>query len=62
MGGARPVRFGGVGIGRSLRSGQLSFADGTELAAQKLALVPTNDPGMGVIRHMDAGSVRPVTA
>ena len=33
----------------------MSLADGTELAAQKLARVLTNDPGMGVIRHVDAG-------
>ena len=36
-------------------AGQVSLADGTELAAQKLARVLTNDPGMGVIRHVDAG-------
>ncbi len=46
---------GGVGIGRSIHAGQVSVADGTELAAQKLARVLTNDPGMGVIRHVDAG-------
>ncbi len=46
---------GGVGIGRSIHSGQVSVADGTPLAAQKLARVLTNDPGMGVIRHVDAG-------
>ena len=46
---------GGVGIGRSLHAGQVSVADGTELAAAKLARVLTNDPGMGVIRHVDAG-------
>jgi urocanate hydratase len=46
---------GGVGIGRSLHAGQVSLADGTELAAQKLARVLSNDPGMGVIRHVDAG-------
>ena len=46
---------GGVGIGRSLHAGQVSLADGTELAAQKLARVLTNDPAMGVIRHVDAG-------
>ncbi|NUQ33066.1 MAG: urocanate hydratase, partial [Dermatophilaceae bacterium] len=46
---------GGVGIGRSLHAGQVSLADGTDLAAQKLARVLTNDPGMGVIRHVDAG-------
>jgi urocanate hydratase len=46
---------GGVGIGRSLHAGQVSLADGTDLAAQKLERVLTNDPGMGVIRHVDAG-------
>jgi urocanate hydratase len=46
---------GGVGIGRSIHAGQVSVADGTELAAQKLERVLTNDPGMGVIRHCDAG-------
>jgi urocanate hydratase len=46
---------GGVGIGRSIHAGQVTVADGTELAAQKLARVLSNDPGMGVIRHVDAG-------
>ncbi len=46
---------GGVGIGRSIHAGQVSLADGTELAAQKLARVLTNDPAMGVLRHVDAG-------
>jgi urocanate hydratase len=46
---------GGVGIGRSLHAGQVCVADGTALAAQKLERVLTNDPGMGVIRHVDAG-------
>jgi urocanate hydratase len=46
---------GGVGIGRSIHAGQVSVADGTELAAQKLERVLTNDPGMGIIRHVDAG-------
>ncbi|HPF79385.1 urocanate hydratase [Nostocoides australiense] len=49
---------GGVGIGRSIHAGQVSLADGTPLAAQKLARVLTNDPGMGVIRHVDAGYER----
>jgi urocanate hydratase len=44
-----------VGIGRSLHAGQVCVADGTDLAAAKLARVLTNDPGMGVIRHVDAG-------
>ncbi|HZY76045.1 MAG TPA: urocanate hydratase [Jatrophihabitantaceae bacterium] len=46
---------GGVGMGRSIHAGQVSVADGTQLAAQKLERVLTNDPGMGVIRHVDAG-------
>jgi urocanate hydratase len=46
---------GGVGIGRSIHAGQVCVADGTPLAAQKLERVLTNDPGMGVIRHSDAG-------
>ncbi|MDO4760730.1 MAG: urocanate hydratase [Corynebacterium sp.] len=46
---------GGVGIGRSIHAGQVCVADGTELAAAKLTAVLTNDPGMGVIRHFDAG-------
>lgn len=51
---------GGVGIGRSIHAGQVSVADGTELAAKKLARLLTNDPGMGVIRHVDAGYDRAV--
>jgi urocanate hydratase len=46
---------GGVGIGRSIHAGQVCVADGTELAARKLERVLTNDPAMGVIRHVDAG-------
>ncbi len=46
---------GGVGMGRSLHAGQVSVADGTELAARKLARVLRNDPGTGVLRHADAG-------
>jgi urocanate hydratase len=49
---------GGVGIGRSIHAGQVCVADGTELAAAKLERVLTNDPGMGVIRHVDAGYAR----
>ena len=49
---------GGVGMGRSIHTGQVSVADGTDLAAQKLERVLTNDPGMGVIRHFDAGYER----
>ncbi|WP_334172522.1 urocanate hydratase [Sinomonas sp.] len=51
---------GGVGIGRSIHAGQVSVADGTELAAAKLTALLTNDPGMGVIRHVDAGYDRAV--
>src|SRR5881396_296807 len=46
---------GGVGIGRSIHAGQVTVADGTELAAQKLERVLTADPGTGVMRHADAG-------
>ena len=46
---------GGVGIGRSIHAGQVCVADGTALAARKLERVLTNDPAMGVIRHVDAG-------
>jgi urocanate hydratase len=46
---------GGVGIGRSIHAGQVTVADGTTLARQKIQRVLTNDPGMGVIRHVDAG-------
>ena len=46
---------GGVGIGRSIHAGQVVVADGTPLAAEKLARVLSNDPAMGVIRHADAG-------
>ncbi len=46
---------GGVGMGRSIHAGQVCVADGTALAAEKLERVLTNDPGMGIIRHVDAG-------
>ncbi|MET9517678.1 urocanate hydratase [Streptomyces sp. NPDC002994] len=46
---------GGVGMGRSIHAGQVSVADGTKLAGEKIRRVLTNDPGMGVIRHVDAG-------
>lgn len=49
---------GGVGMGRSIHAGQVIVADGTDLAAQKIERVLTNDPGMGVIRHVDAGYER----
>jgi urocanate hydratase len=51
---------GGVGMGRSIHAGQVTVADGTPLAAAKLERVLTNDPGMGVIRHVDAGYDRAV--
>ena len=46
---------GGVGIGNALHAGQVVVADGTEGAAGRLRRVLTNDPGIGVIRHADAG-------
>ncbi len=46
---------GGVGMGYSLHSGQVIVADGTPEAAERLTRVLTTDPGMGVIRHVDAG-------
>ncbi|MEV1170748.1 urocanate hydratase [Nonomuraea sp. NPDC049784] len=46
---------GGVGIGRSIHAGQVTVADGTALAGEKLNRVLTNDPGTGVMRHVDAG-------
>ena len=51
---------GGVGMGRSIHAGQVCVADGTELAAAKIEAVLTNDPGMGIIRHVDAGYPRAV--
>jgi urocanate hydratase len=51
---------GGVGIGRSIHAGMVCVADGTDLATQKLERVLTADPGMGVIRHADAGYDRAV--
>ncbi|WP_431278456.1 urocanate hydratase [Leifsonia poae] len=49
---------GGVGIGRSIHAGQVVVADGTPLAAEKIERVLTNDPGTGVMRHVDAGYER----
>jgi urocanate hydratase len=46
---------GGVGIGRSIHAGQVTVADGTPLAAEKISRVLVNDPGTGVMRHVDAG-------
>jgi urocanate hydratase len=51
---------GGVGIGYSQHAGMVVVADGTELAARKLERVLTTDPGMGVVRHVDAGYERAV--
>ncbi|MEJ6628549.1 MAG: urocanate hydratase [Ilumatobacteraceae bacterium] len=51
---------GGVGIGRSIHAGMVAVADGTDLAAEKLARVLVADPGMGVIRHADAGYERAI--
>ncbi|TYL53913.1 urocanate hydratase [Agromyces mariniharenae] len=51
---------GGVGIGRSIHAGQVVVADGTDLAAEKIARVLVNDPGTGVMRHVDAGYDRAV--
>jgi len=49
---------GGVGIGRSIHAGQVVVADGTPLAAEKISRVLVNDPGTGVMRHVDAGYER----
>jgi len=51
---------GGVGIGRSIHAGMVCVADGTALAGEKLSRVLLNDPGMGVIRHADAGYQRAI--
>ena len=54
------VLLGGVGIGRSIHAGMVAVADGTDLAAEKLSRVLLSDPGMGVIRHADAGYQRAI--
>lgn len=46
---------GGVGIGYSIHAGQVIVADGTPEAEKRLQRVLTNDPGTGVMRHVDAG-------
>ncbi|MNV92434.1 Urocanate hydratase [compost metagenome] len=46
---------GGVGMGYSIHAGMVVVADGTEEAARRLMRVLTSDPGMGVVRHADAG-------
>jgi urocanate hydratase len=51
---------GGVGIGRSIHAGMVCLADGSDLADEKLARVLVTDPGMGVIRHADAGYDRAI--
>jgi urocanate hydratase len=51
---------GGVGIGYSQHAGMVVVADGTELAAKKLSRVLVSDPGMGVVRHVDAGYERAI--
>ena len=51
---------GGVGIGRSIHAGQVLVADGTALAAEKIERVLINDPGTGVMRHVDAGYERAI--
>ena len=51
---------GGVGIGRSIHAGMVAVADGTDLATEKLSRVLLSDPGMGVIRHADAGYQRAI--
>jgi urocanate hydratase len=51
---------GGVGIGYSQHAGMVVVADGTDLAAEKLDRVLTTDPGMGVVRHVDAGYERAI--
>jgi urocanate hydratase len=48
---------GGVGIGYSLHAGQVTVADGSDMMAKRIERVLTTDPGMGVIRHVDAGYV-----
>ncbi len=53
---------GGVGIGNSLHAGQVIVADGTSAAAARLERVLTNDPGIGVVRHADAGYPEAIAA
>ena len=65
VGGATWVSFhhgGGVGIGYSQHAGQVIVADGTPEAARRLERVLTTDPGMGVVRHADAGYELAITA
>jgi urocanate hydratase len=65
VGGATWVSFhhgGGVGIGYSQHAGQVIVADGTAEAAQRLERVLTTDPGLGIVRHADAGYQQAVDA
>ncbi len=65
VGGATWVSFhhgGGVGIGYSQHAGQVIVADGTAAAAARLERVLTSDPGMGVVRHADAGYPQAIAA
>ena len=64
-GGATWVSFhhgGGVGIGYSQHAGMVIVADGTPEAARRLERVLTTDPGMGIVRHVDAGYPEAVSA
>ena len=56
-----PIPGGAVGIGYSLHAGQVIVADGTDAAAKRISRVLTSDPGMGVLRHADAGYEEAVT-
>ena len=65
VGGATWVSFhhgGGVGIGYSQHAGQVIVADGTPAAARRLERVLTTDPGMGIVRHADAGYPEAIAA
>ena len=65
IGGATWVSFhhgGGVGIGYSQHAGQVIVADGTPEAAARIKRVLTTDPGMGIVRHADAGYEEAITA
>jgi urocanate hydratase len=65
VGGATWVSFhhgGGVGIGYSQHAGQVIVADGTPAAAKRLERVLTTDPGLGVVRHADAGYEQAIAA
>ncbi|HEY4827171.1 MAG TPA: urocanate hydratase [Solirubrobacteraceae bacterium] len=53
---------GGVGMGKSIHAGQVCVADGTELAGQRIERVLKADPGLGIVRHVDAGYDQAVAA